>query len=236
MFSQVSALTRFFLADYRFSILIFWGIFTFTLIPLTVLSTSTSSNVIVSAAMAVFIYSGISGFVLVKETFSYGVRMGTSRQAFILSAFTFSALLALIMAAISIAVTFTYTQLAAATWNNIQFFHLAESVAGEFSWLTEFGLLSLFCFMFFNAGFFLATAFHRFGLIGGFGLLSVGVIVILIEPLRTPVIDFFINDIQIGAPVMFDLNYWAFPVTVVILAALIYIIFKNASIHPGAVR
>ncbi|AJD92635.1 hypothetical protein JMA_33180 [Jeotgalibacillus malaysiensis] len=236
MFNQVSALIRFFLIDYRFSVLIFWGIFTFTLLPLTVLSSSTNGSVIISAAMAVFIYSGISGFVLVKETFSYGVRMGASRQAFILSAFTFSALLALIMAAVSVVVTFTYTQLAATTWDNIQFLHLSESITGEFSWLTEFGLLSLFCFMFFNAGFFLATAFHRFGLVGGLGLLAIGVVALLVESLRTPIIEFFVSDIQIGAPVIIDLNFWAFPVTVVILAALIYIIFKNASIHPGAVR
>ncbi|MDZ5710951.1 hypothetical protein [Jeotgalibacillus haloalkalitolerans] len=236
MFNQLSALVRFFLIDYRFSVLIFWAIFTFSLIPLTVLSTYTNGSVIISVAIAIFIYSGISGFILIKETFSYTIRLGSSRQQYMLSAFTFSALLAVIMAAISIAVTFTYTNLVATVWNNVQFMHISEAITGEFSWFAEFGLLTLFCFMVFNFGFFLAAAFHRFGLVGGLGLLAVLVITLLIEPLRTPVIEFFISDVRIGAPVMFDLNYWAFPVTAIVLAAFVYIIFKNASIHPGAVR
>ncbi len=51
--------------------------------------------------MAIFVYCGFSGYLTVKDTFPFMIKMGSTRTAFVVSVIVFNLILAFIMSGIS---------------------------------------------------------------------------------------------------------------------------------------
>ncbi|WP_227394697.1 hypothetical protein [Jeotgalibacillus aurantiacus] len=238
MFKQMMALIRFFLIDMRFSILLFWSIYMISLIPVSVLSAAADGNVYISSTIAILIFCGISGFILLKETFSYTIRLGVTRLEYAISGVIFAAVLAFIMSSTGIIINMIFSALMEwVGWSHVQLINISDMIGTQSTMLAEFGLLMLFSFITLIASFFLSTVFHRFGLVGGLSVVALLFITILIESLRTEVIDWFVKDMELGMmPIHITLNYLSLSILAASFLTLSMLVLWKASIHPGAAR
>lgn len=237
MYRNSKALLGFFALDIRLSVLIFWSIFLASMIPLVWISISTDGQVGVSSSMAVAIFCAISGFVITKETFPFSIRMGSTRHEYVLSVLIFSVLLAAFMSGINLA----FIQLSAwminlAGLNNISFIVLSDFLASPVSWYGQFGFDFMLCLLVFILGFFLSSVFHRFGMIGGLITIALVFIAMFVSTIRSVIIDLLIVTERTADSLHVSINNLGIFGITIVLAALIWIILKNASITPGVTR
>lgn len=231
------ALLGFFALDFRFSILVFWSIFLASIIPLLILSFSIDGRMIISSSMAVAIFCAVSGFVITKETFPFSIRMGSTRHEYVLSALIFSVLLAVFMSVLNLAVvqiSVWITDLAG--WDNISFIIVADFLTSNVTWYTQFGFDFMICLLVFMLGFFLSSVFHRFGMIGGLTTLTLFFMVMFVSTIRSEVIDLLIVTERTAESLNVSLNNMGILGIIIVLAVLIWIVLKNASITPGVTR
>ena len=231
------ALLGFFALDIRRSVLIFWSIFLASMIPLVAISISTDGQVGVSSSMAVAIFCAISGFVMTKETFPFSIRMGSTRHAYVLSVLIFSVLLAAFMSGMNLAfLLFSKWIASLAQLNNISFIVLSDFLASDVSWFGQFGFDFMLCLLVFILGFFLSAVFHRFGMLGGLITIAFVFIAMFVSTIRTVLIDLFIVTDLSAESLNVSINNIGILGIIMVLAALIWIILKNASITPGVTR
>ena len=231
------ALLGFFALDIRLSVIIFWSIFLASMIPLVGISLSTNGQVMISSSMAVSIFCAISGFVITKETFPFSIRMGATRHEYVLSVLIFSVLLAAFMSVLNLTfLLFSEWITGLAGLNNISYIVLSDFLTSQVSWYTQFGFDFMLCFLVFILGFFLSSVFHRFGMIGGLITIAFVFIAMFVSTIRTVVIDLLIVTERTADSLDVSINNIGILGITIVLAALIWLILKNASITPGVTR
>lgn len=231
------ALLGFFALDIRLSVLIFWSIFLASMIPLVGISLSTGGQVGVSSSMAVAIFCAISGFVMTKETFPFSIRMGSTRHEYVISVLIFSVLLAAFMSGINWAfIQFSAWMIDLAGLNNISFIVLSDFLASHVAWYGQFVFDFMLCLLVFILGFFLSSVLHRFGMIGGLITIAFVFIAMFVSTIRTVIIDLLIVTERTAESLNVSINNIGILGIIVVLAALVWILLKNASITPGVTR
>ncbi|MGD7044545.1 hypothetical protein [Jeotgalibacillus proteolyticus] len=228
------ALFHFFILDFRFSVLVFWSIFTASLLPLIILSLTTDSTIIISSSMAIGIFCAISGFLMTKETFSFSIRLGVTRQEYVGTGILFSAVLALFMSATGQFIVLLLSLVTDSTASTLSFLQVADFFATDPSWIIAFAIDFTLTFFFFITGFFLSSIFHRYGMIGGMTGLTILFILLVFPSSRDLIGDiFFLSPTEEW---LFPLNYIGIFSIIAAMSALIWLMLRRASIMPGVTR
>ncbi|QOY34267.1 hypothetical protein AWH56_016205 [Anaerobacillus isosaccharinicus] len=181
--------------DHRYSITVFWSV----LVASTELLFAVSyfineAHMGLSLSLAIYIFCGITGFLITKETFPFLIKLGSTRNVFLLSALVFNVLLAFFMAAVAVAVNhFIKIVVKVVNVANFQIFDMLEGTTLASTWYNEFFLNTVICFLVLSFGFMLGAVFYRLGLVGGFSGIIILVFIIIFPETRTLLVDIFIN-------------------------------------------
>jgi ABC-2 type transport system permease protein len=181
--------------DHRYSVTVFWSV----LVASTALLFAVSyfineAHMGLSLSLAIYIFCGITGFLITKETFPFLIKLGSTRNVFLLSALVFNLLLAVFMSAVAVAVNqIIKVVVNVANVANFQIFNMLEGTTLAATWYNEFLLNVVICFLVLSFGFMLGAVFYRLGLVGGFSGIILLVFIIIFPETRTILIDIFIN-------------------------------------------
>ena len=231
------ALLVFFTLDYRFSIIVFWCIFLASLIPIVIFSISIDGTMMISSDMAIAVFCAVSGFLLIKETFPFSIRMGATRHEYVFNALLFSVLLAAFMSALNLAVVQVLVWIIELSgWDNFSLIILAEFFTSNVSWYTQYSVEFMICFLLFLLGFFLSSVFHRFGMIGGGLTLAIIFVAILVPDVHNALIDLLIQTERLDGVLSVSFNNFGILGMATTLSALIWLMLRNAPITPGVTR
>ncbi|UOK58218.1 hypothetical protein MGI18_02185 [Bacillus sp. OVS6] len=80
MMRQCRGILLFEVLDIRNSLTIFWTILISCMALSFGIQLSTGGNLTVSSGIAVYIFSAIAGFLTVKETYPFSIKMGSTRK------------------------------------------------------------------------------------------------------------------------------------------------------------
>lgn len=180
MGKQIKGLLYFFLTDARYSITIFWSI----LIGIIVLSLSISYFLIgveaefyLSASIPMYIYCAIFGYITVKESIPFALKIGATRKSIFVSIGLFFLILSLLKAVfMSIIHSTTLAFADAVGISNFVFIHPA-TLLGD-TWLSRVVVDTAIMFLMFSMLFIMGLIFYRTGLAGG-GIVA-GILVLLL--------------------------------------------------------
>ncbi|WP_186576767.1 hypothetical protein [Aquibacillus kalidii] len=185
MSRQIKGLLYFFVTDLRYSFIIFWSILTavniVSLITSYLLLNVTDSFMYLTNSIATYIYVGILGFITVKESLPFSLKMGATRKSYFLSIGTFFVGLSFFLATLENIYHIVLTSVNKALGiDNFYLFHLASLVGKGDSLLYRFSIDVFILFFGLSSMFLLGLVFHRYGQIGGLGILGVLVILLLV--------------------------------------------------------
>ncbi|MBP3949544.1 hypothetical protein [Bacillus suaedae] len=192
MYKDLRANFYFFMLDFRFATTVFWSIFIASSLVLYFMAMSfNSGSIVISPSMAVYVFCGISGFLLTKDTFPYSIKMGSTRLGFVISSISFSLVLVIFMSLIQFFITWAFNHLIElGTINNFVILSAAEATSLTSTWYNYLFVDVVINLFFLSIGFLLGTIFYRLGLLGGVTAIALFVISILIPTVRTTILEF----------------------------------------------
>ncbi|MBD8069479.1 hypothetical protein [Bacillus sp. PS06] len=234
MSKQFKGILYYLTLDYRFSFMMFWSILLASITVLLIITMSLNDTQITfSSALSIYIYSGISGFLLTKETFPYCVKLGSTRNNYILGTIFFSVFLAITMSFVHmIALSIFELVISLNNIENISIFLMVQNETFLSTLLEQFLVDSVICFLVLSLGFLLGTAFYRLGMIGGLSGVAILAIMIILPQVRTWLFDTFIQS-SAGS---FQLNYVALILLALIAMIPNWLLLKKAPTTPGVTR
>jgi len=163
---------------------IFWTVLT-SIVTLSVVASYflmdvENGKMFLAVSIAVYVYCAIFGFITVKESLPFSLKMGATRKNFFVAVGILFLGLSLVLAAIET----LYHWLIIEVVNglgipNFTLIHIATLFDGG-SWIYRFVIDLVFMFFMFASMFLLGLIFYRFGLLGGIsvvGLLLFGTVV-----------------------------------------------------------
>jgi ABC-2 type transport system permease protein len=181
--------------DHRYSITVFWSVLVASTALLFAVSYFISAAYMgLSLSLAIYIFCGITGFVLTKETFPYLIKLGSTRNVFLLSSILFNVSLAVFMSTVAVGVDQIVKVVVKVTnVANFQVFNMLEGTTLASTWYNEILLNIVICFLVLSFGFMLGAVFYRLGLVGGFSGIILLVFIVIFPETRNVLIDIFIN-------------------------------------------
>ncbi|MFD1850468.1 hypothetical protein [Oceanobacillus bengalensis] len=191
---QIKGLLYFFATDIRHSLMIFWTI----LLSILVVSLSISyfllsvegAEYYLSLSVPIYIYCSILGFITVKESIPFSLKMGATRKNLFISLGIFFLVLAVaksIFANIIHALTLLFTD--ATNIHIFRFIHPAAML--EDTWANRVIIDIAIMFLSFSVMFLIGLLFYKYGLAGGGIVSGVVVVVLLFGIAQGWLIDFF---------------------------------------------
>ena len=196
MWRQLKGLIYFFVTDFLFSLKVFWTI----LLSILVLCLSLSyillrfedSFFVFFITIPIYIYCSILGFLTVKESIPFSLKIGSVRKnlfisigIFFLGVAFFNALLASTLHTL----TLLFTDMIGL--NNFSFLHAAQLL--EDTWLNRVMIDTVIMFFLFSFMFIIGLLFYKYGLLGGgavIGLIAVG---LLLGVAKGWIVDYFVE-------------------------------------------
>lgn len=221
--------------DHRFSLTVFWSILLASTALIFIISLIFSnSDIGMSLSVAMYIFCGITGFVMTKETFPFLIKLGSTRNNYIFSVIIFNISLALFMVGVfAIVLQLVEILNSVSNTNNFKVFSTLEGTTLTTTLFNELWFNAMICFLLLAMGFLFGAIFYRFGLIGGFIGLILTALIVILPGTRTLVGDLLINNI-VGYKL--DLNYLA----IIVLATSAFIpswlLLRTASTTASATR
>ncbi len=194
MLKDLKAIIYFLAIDTRFSLIVFWSILLASLGVMYVTALLFDTQMFVSTSMAIYIFSAITGFLMTKEDFPYCIKMGATRNQFVIGSFVYTVGLALMMSLFHVVVYQFFSWLIVV--GNIADFsmvHLVEVTSLSPAWYNLFLIDALVCFLFVSTGFLLSSIFYRLGLIGGITTIAVFIISLIIPTSREWILNVFLH-------------------------------------------
>ncbi|RDW17190.1 hypothetical protein [Oceanobacillus chungangensis] len=196
MVKQINGLLYFFITDIRYSLTIFWTILLSCLVAILTISyflLGTGDTIFYfGISVGIYIFAGISGFLMVKENVPSSLKLGATRKNIFISFGLFFFGLALAKAILantlqSIIVKFVnVTEI-----YSINFFHPAQ-LLGD-TWLNRVVIDTSILFFSFSLLFVIGLLFYKYGLLGG-GIVVGGLVVVLLLGLAQGwIIDFVVE-------------------------------------------
>ncbi|MFA9458701.1 hypothetical protein ACERJO_18305 [Halalkalibacter sp. AB-rgal2] len=227
MYRDIRANTYFLYNDFRFSLVVFWSIFTASVLLLFALSLSFSleTTIIISPSMAIFFFCGFSGYLTVKDSFPFMIKMGSTRSSFVVSVMLFNLILSLFMATVSLIMTEVISLFNRLTQNDhFQLYTTIQLTTLNETWIYTLLLDFFVCFFLLTAFLLIGSLFYRFGLIGGGSVLAIVLIINLIANIRHWLMGLFLEFQEYMITINF-VNSFLLLVTVMIT---IWIILQKA--------
>lgn len=234
MSKQLKAGIQYMIYDYRYSLTVFWSVLISTSILLFVVALSFENGYMnLAFGAAAFIYCGISGFQMTKETLPFFLKLSSTRKNFLTVAFVFSLLLSLFMSSLAVLLTklFNYPPKLFRVENFEILYMSGFSTLGQ-SWYYELFLNFVLCFFVLSIGFLLSSLFYRLGLIGGFSGLAVIIILFLIPNTGKYIFDLFI----IWEENLLNFNYTAFVLVAVLAFIPNWLLIRKAPTKAATTR
>ncbi|CAH0347215.1 hypothetical protein [Bacillus sp. CECT 9360] len=170
MSGQIGAILRFAFIDARRSLSMFWSILITVMAIMLIIPLyfGIESGIYLGSQTAVFIFCAIFGFVGVKETLPYVIKMGGTRKNYWMALSFLLLLISLLMAIIHVSLVSVYSFLSEHLMNGeAKVFHLASFLNGNDYWYVRFYIDSAVCFMLLSGSFLFGLIFYRYGMIGG---------------------------------------------------------------------
>ncbi|MGM7680658.1 hypothetical protein ACSVDA_00760 [Cytobacillus sp. Hm23] len=233
MHNDIRATLNYFIYDFRFTISIFWVVLCSSLVVLSIASLSLDSIVRINTSLAVYIYAAIAGFSITKEIFPNCIKMGATRNNYIIAASFFAILFAIFMSAMNLLVSFIFQLITTAPeLSNLAIFYTLDATTLSFTWFNHFFIDFVICLFIISVGFFSSAIFYRFGLIGGFVNLALLGIFILIPNVR----DLFIDFVMSIEERTIELNFGAVTIVVITFIFLTWLVLRRASLVQSVSR
>ncbi|ASK61061.1 hypothetical protein CFK37_02035 [Virgibacillus phasianinus] len=179
---QIKGLLYFCVADAKRSLLIFWtiliGFVTLGVLIALFLMTGENDKMIMSIPFAVYIYSSIFGFLTVKQSIPFAIKMGATRKnlfiglaVFLVGLSIFQAILINIIQSIY---EFVCQQISI---DAMEFMSLGGFL--DNTWLTSITVEASVIFFIMTLDYMLGLLFYKYGLPGGGGILGVALVMLL---------------------------------------------------------
>lgn len=193
---QIKGLLYFFVTDIRHSLLIFWTILLSILIvsfAFAIFLTSVEDGFMTFSLTApIYVYCAILGFLTVKESVPFSIKMGATRKNLFVSLGIFFFAISFIMSVAASVLQEIVNGIAKLTGiDTFSFLHLAYFL--ENTWYTRIIVDISITFLFLTFMFVIGLLFFKYGLAGGGGFLGVLVVLLLISIAKGWIIDFFID-------------------------------------------
>ncbi|MBR3118513.1 hypothetical protein [Oceanobacillus profundus] len=190
---QINGLLYFFITDIRYSLMIFWTILLGILgVSLTIsyFLLGVEDGSLYFMFQFIYVYCGILGFITVRESIPFALKMGATRKNLFISLGLFFAAIALMKAVIAntlhtIILYFTdVTNL-----HTFGFMHVAQLM--EDTWVNRVIIDMSVMFLFLTVMFLTGLIFYRYGLLGGGIVVGIEVIILFVGIAQGWLIDFF---------------------------------------------
>ncbi|RDW20861.1 hypothetical protein CWR48_04450 [Oceanobacillus arenosus] len=196
MTRQVKGLLYFYITDIRFSLTIFWTILLSTLVvTITIayfLLGDGNTEFYFAFPFAIYVYAGISGFLMVKESVPFSLKLGATRKNIFISLGLFFIGLALFNAILANTLQSIIVKLIGGTEiYTINLFHPAQ-LLGD-TWLNRVVIDTSFLFFLFSLLFVIGLLFYKYGLLGGGVVVGALAVILLLGLTQGWIIDFMTN-------------------------------------------
>lgn len=193
---QIKGLLYFFVTDIRYSIIIFWTILLCILVvsfAFAIFLTSVEDGFMFFTLTApIYVYCAILGFLTVRESIPFSIKMGATRKNLFISLGIFFFSLAFSMSAAASILQEIVKGITDMTGiDTFSFMHLANLV--ENTWYTRIIIDTSISFLFLSFMFIVGLIFFKYGFAGGGGFLGVLVVLLLISIAKGWIIDFFMD-------------------------------------------
>ncbi|WP_088103652.1 hypothetical protein [Halalkalibacter urbisdiaboli] len=194
MFKDIRAILYYLLVDFRFSFTVFWSILISSLGLMFILAKSFDTHVIASPSLAIFIYCGVSGFLLTKDTFPNCIKLGATRSQYIIGATIFNLGLAMVMSFVLVLVNLLFESILTLNQvENVSLLYSVQATSLPNSSFHQFWFDSLISFLFISIGFFISSVFYRLGLVGGLTLLASLTVLFILPLTRELIVNNFVE-------------------------------------------
>ncbi|MGM0924403.1 MAG: hypothetical protein ACQEWW_24970 [Bacillota bacterium] len=185
MMKQCRGILLFEVLDIRNSLTIFWTILICCMALSFGIQLSTGGNLTVSSGIAVYIFSAIAGFLTVKETYPFSIKIGSTRKNYYAATSLFLLLLAIFMAAAHTLLIMALEGMESSMVRaDLKMFYFAKILGYENLYLVNFLIDGAICFFLLSGFFLLGSLFYRFGLIGGYAAIGLAAVLLFIPVVR----------------------------------------------------
>lgn len=189
MIRQCRGILLFEVLDMRHSLVIFWSILVACMAVSFGISLSTGSSMIFSSGMAVYIFSSIAGFLTVKETYPFSVKMGATRRNYYVTTSLFLLLLSLFMAGGHTLLIILLESIGGTGSGGLKLFYFSMLLESDVPYFLNFYTDAAICFFLQTIFFVLGSIFYRFGLIGGYAAIGLAAVLFIIPDVRDVLIE-----------------------------------------------
>lgn len=195
---QLKAMLYFFGADLRHSFLIFWSILIaitiISIIGALVLTNFENGKVFLTISMPVYVYAAILGFITVKESLPFVIKMGGTRKNFFIAiGILFLGLSLLIGLIQNILHSLINILLNIFEINNFNLLHVAAIMQQQDSLLYRFSIDICLSFFFLSTFFFLGLIFYKYGILGGFSSMGIVLLTLIFASANVELLRQIIN-------------------------------------------
>ena len=203
---QIKGLLYTYITDAKHSLSIFWTILLSTLfITLMIayfLPNADNTKMYFVLSFPIYIYCSIFGFIAVKESIPFSIKVGATRKNIFLSIGIFFIILAFLKAVLTSTLQ-TILETITETFGikTYQLMHPAELLSN--TWLTRVIIDASVMFFLLSIMFLIGLVFYRYGLLGGGSGVGIFVIILLLGFAQGWLTDFFMNLYQ-----SFDLTFF----------------------------
>ncbi|PKR77169.1 hypothetical protein CEY16_10530 [Halalkalibacillus sediminis] len=228
MFHNVKANLYFMAKDTLNSIVIFWSIYLLFIAAFLLLASYTpNSTIMMTTVLPAVIFTVIFGIMLVKETFPYIIKLGSTRHTYFVSVLVYIILFAIVMTIISQTTTWGIMQLQQGLGvGNFEIFTFNGELEESLPLLSTLGYEMMIYSLILSSSLLIGMIFFRFGFLIGGLIFAVAIAMLFIEPILLNVGEFVIN-MNIFGP-NYQPEYLAYVIGVTLI--LSWMIIRNASI------
>lgn len=202
---QLQGILYYLVTDIRYAFTIFWiiiGAFLSLTIILDLVIGSDGTSIHFNFAFPIYIFASVVGFITVKSTMTYLIKMGATRKMIYVAAVIYFIALAFVNALIANGLDFFLKRVLKSEIGSgiffiegeetFQFKHIADFL-GENNYLYQIVVDTSISFFFLTIYFIIGLIFYRYGLIGGFGFVGIIIFTIIIGLANGWIIDFFVG-------------------------------------------
>lgn len=195
MMQQMKGLLYFYATNIRYSLIIFWSVLIGSLcmsmiLDFILISNSSQMKMIFMIPIAVYVYSGILGFLFVQQTIPFAIKMGATRKSIFASTGLFFLIFSFGMSTIANCIH-SPIEILFQKFGNESFllFHLGQLLTNNF-FLNIFIDASIILFLL-ASFYWMGLIFYKYGLIGGGIFSGLFIVFIIVGLSKGFLLDFF---------------------------------------------
>lgn len=192
MVNQLKGSLYYTFINLRFSLIIFWGVLAGVLaISVVTQNLIADSYMPFNMSMPTYIFAAAFGYWMVKNTIPYLIKMGGTRTIIFLVMGIFGIVLSLFNALLANSISKLITMIYGNTGvggvitfevdgKKMTFNHIGDFLTNN-TWFTRVIIDTSISFFLFGCLFICGLIFYKYGLVGGFGFLALGMISIILD-------------------------------------------------------